>query len=80
MPNLFNAPTFKLSDRRAILIRTLEALMADSACRWSFKGTWREPTLEERDNWNARESVAALIREFPSLPINVSSEAVSAEQ
>jgi hypothetical protein len=65
MPNLANAPTFKLIDRRAILSRVLEALQNDPACRWNFKGPWARLTLDEQANWDARSTIGALLSDIP---------------
>jgi len=66
MPNILNAPTFKLVDRYAILDRVLVALQTDSNCRWDFKGSYRKLTDEEEANWDARLTVARLLYGFPS--------------
>jgi hypothetical protein len=64
MPNLFNCPVFKISDRVAILERILTALQDDPNCRTSFKGTWRDLTPDETANWEARQNVLALLLLF----------------
>lgn len=66
MPNILNAPTFKLTDRAAILERILQALQSDSLCRWDFKGSYRKMTVDEEANWDARTTVAQLLRAFPA--------------
>lgn len=66
MPNILNAPTFKLTDRAAILERILQALQSDSLCRWDFKGSYRKLTEDEEANWDARTTVARLLFTFPA--------------
>jgi hypothetical protein len=63
--NLLECPTYKLEDRRTILLRVLGALLTDPDCRYDFKGGWRQLTADEHGNWEARELLIQLIHTFP---------------
>jgi hypothetical protein len=62
--NLLEHPTYKIEDRRRILLRILAALLADPDCRYDFKSAWKY-VEDEHANWDARESVIRLLRTFP---------------
>ena len=59
MPNIDKAPTRKIEDRKAILLRVLDALLADPNCRYAFSDI-RRVTVDEIANWEARETVSRL--------------------
>ena len=63
MPNLDKAPTRKIEDRKAILLRVLDALLADPNCRYTFSDIRRVPA-DEIANWEARETVSRLSQTF----------------
>ena len=63
MPNLDKAPTHKIEDRKAILLRVLDALLADPNCRYAFSDI-RRVTVDEIANWEARETVSRLSQSF----------------
>ncbi len=63
MPNLDKAPTHKIEDRKAILLRVLDALLADPDCRYTFSGIWRI-TADETANWEARQTISQLSQTF----------------
>jgi hypothetical protein len=63
--NLLDASTFKITDRKAILRRIQAALQRDPACRFDFKGTWKEATPDENANWDARQCLLRLTSAFP---------------
>ena len=63
MPNLDKAPTRKIEDRKAILLRVLDALLADPNCRYTFSDI-RRVTVDEIANWEARETVSRLSQSF----------------
>ena len=65
MSNILLAPTHKISERRAILFRTLDALLADPDCRYDFWGLYKV-SADEEVNWQARETICGIIRTFPS--------------
>ena len=53
--NILDAPTFKLSDRKAICQRVQAALLRDPDCVYPVRGPWREPSRDEHANWEARQ-------------------------
>jgi hypothetical protein len=54
--NLLLCPTFKIEDRRAIVRRVLDALLADPECRYTFgRSEWKQLTPDEEGNWIARQ-------------------------
>lgn len=63
MPNLDKAPTHKIEDRKAILLRVLDALLADPDCRYDFRGFYRQ-TADETANWEARQTISQLSQTF----------------
>lgn len=63
--NIFDAPTFKLSDRKALVSRVHAALIADPNCRFDFKGPFRAPTADEFGNWEARQHFLKVSLAFP---------------
>ena len=65
MPNLANAKTYKLSDRRDILERIYLRLLEEPIARIPVKGKWNPLTEDEQGNWEAREQVANLLQNFP---------------
>ena len=66
MPNLFNAGTFKLTDRRDILERVYTRLYESPDCYIPVRGMF--PNIGEdcdsNANWESREVIARLIREY----------------
>lgn len=68
MDNLLNHPTYKIADRRAILVRLMAALLRDDNCTYPGRGPWQKLTPEEIANWEARETVVGLLRLFPPKP------------
>jgi hypothetical protein len=85
--NLLNAPTFKISDRKVIVNRVHEALLADPDCRYDFKGMWL-PTHAELGNWEARQHCLVVSQSYTpaepdspsSLVVDVALEPVSAQE
>jgi hypothetical protein len=79
MSNLLESPTYKIEDRRKILMRVLGALLTDRDCRTNFRGEWKPLSVDETANWDARCTVADLLQEFPAkespLPIHLPLEA-----
>ena len=63
--NLLDHPTFKISDRRAILQRIYDALLNDKDAMLDFKGTARY-TPDETANWQSRQVIADLLLAFPA--------------
>jgi hypothetical protein len=62
--NILNCPTFKLADRRTILMRVYWSLFADSDCRIVVKGLHHADTQDETANWTARQTVVRLLQEL----------------
>lgn len=65
MSNILLAPTHKISERRAILFRVLDALLADPNCRYDFRGLYKV-SADEEINWQARQTICGLIHTFPN--------------
>lgn len=65
MMGLFRAPTFKIEDRRQLAMRVLDALHRDKDCRYKAFGEWQKLTAEETANWEARETLAKILKTFP---------------
>lgn len=60
--NITSRSLYKLSDRRGLLQRVYDALLADR----DFSPTLtRSSSPEEYANWDARETVVRAMREFP---------------
>lgn len=57
-------PTYKIEDRREILERVLQALLADPDCFYPVRGALKSLTPDEIANWEARESIMTLKRTF----------------
>ena len=66
MANILNSPTFKIEDRKAILARVQDALLASPDCRYPARGGWTRLTEDEDANWAAREIITQLHRSFPA--------------
>lgn len=64
MSNLLEAPKFKIEDRKQILERVHEALIASPDCRLDFRGPWKKLTPSEADNWEARQTISSLLVNF----------------
>lgn len=64
MMGLYRASTFKIEDRKAIVIRALQALLDSPDCRYKTE-SWRKLTPEEQSNWDARETMVAIQKTFP---------------
>ena len=64
--NLLSCPMFKIEDRKIMVTRVLDALLADPDCRYNLgRGTWRQMTADETANWEARELLVQIKRTFP---------------
>lgn len=61
---LFAAPTFKIEDRRKIVLRVLGALLLDEDCRWIERGEWQKLTSAETANWEARQTLMKILSTF----------------
>ena len=67
MPNLFNASTFKLTDRRDILERVYSRLFDSPDCYIPIRGGLPDigEDCDASANWHAREDVSKLMQSFP---------------
>ena len=63
--NLLECPRYKIEDRKTIVSRVLDALLANPDCRYSTRGGWVKLTADEQANWEARELLAGIKRSFP---------------
>lgn len=64
--NLLACPMYKIEDRRAIVSRILDALLADPDCRYTFShGEWKSMTPDEVANWESRELLVRIRDSFP---------------
>ena len=63
--NLLTCPMYKIEDRKAIVVRVLDALLAGPDCRYDFKGPWKKLTPDEQANWDARQSLVQIKQTFP---------------
>lgn len=62
--NLLDCSTFKIADRKAILQRVYDALLASPDAMLDFKNQHRY-TPDETANWQARQDIADLLLSFP---------------
>jgi len=61
--NLLDCPMYHIADRKAILQRVYESLIADPDAVLDFRGGHRY-TTDEIANWQARQSVADILATF----------------
>lgn len=62
MPNLANAPTYRLTERRAILERVYHELLEDEDFTAVLPA---QPRIEQAANWEAREFVVKCMEGLP---------------
>jgi len=53
--NLFDAPTFKIADRKLLVSRVHAQLLLDPDCRYPVRGGWMALSHDEYGNWEARQ-------------------------
>ena len=73
--NILACPTHKIEDRKTIVERVLLALQDDPDCRYSFKGEWKQLTVDQQANWDARQTLTQIKQTFhatASNPLEVS--------
>ena len=63
LDNLLDCPMYHIADRKALLQRVYDALIADPDAVLDFRGGHRY-TAEEIENWQARQSVADILATF----------------
>ena len=80
--NILTCPTYKIEDRKAIVERVLLALELDPDCRYSFKGEWKQLTVDQQANWDARQLLSQIKQSFPAstLPVDGSTVPLSPEE
>ena len=61
LANLCECPMHRLEDRKALLQRVYDALLADAPAVLSFKGGMHRYTSDELANWHARQTIADLL-------------------
>ena len=65
--NLLSCPMFKIEDRKTMVTRVLDALLADPYCRYNLgRGEWRQMTVDEVANWEARQHFTQVSQSYPS--------------
>jgi hypothetical protein len=80
--NLADAPTHKIADRREILNRVLDRLLASPDCRAVFNREWKPLNSDESANWEARTTISNALFSLPpsTLPVDLPLETLSTEE